>query len=165
MLRLSSFHYLIQAKKSSKTRRVFVDTKPMVNNILNFRCQVQACQTSAFLISQKKYMHLFWSYRLDRDVENPLILVPKSVSNWRIYRDFSSIQKKKFSRSSRLNFYPSALFSFPLSCLQVDVLDMQDRPDNGYLFIMHYQDYNTKLVTLKPLRTNHALEVATHLVG
>ena len=46
---------------------------------------------------------------------------------------------------------------------QVDLIDMQSQPDEGYHFIMIYQDHLTKFVVLRALRTKRAEDIAYHL--
>ncbi|XP_031344445.1 KRAB-A domain-containing protein 2-like [Photinus pyralis] len=43
---------------------------------------------------------------------------------------------------------------------QVDLIDMQSQEDEGYKFILVYQDHLTKFVQLRPLKTKRAEEVA-----
>ena len=47
---------------------------------------------------------------------------------------------------------------------QADLIDLQLSPDNGYNFILNYQDCFSKFVVLKPLRSKTADEVAQCLV-
>ncbi|XP_043497554.1 KRAB-A domain-containing protein 2-like [Polistes fuscatus] len=47
---------------------------------------------------------------------------------------------------------------------QVDLIDLQSHRDGEYKFIMVYQDYLTKFVQLRPLKTKIAKEVAYHLL-
>ena len=43
---------------------------------------------------------------------------------------------------------------------QVDLIDMQTSSDNEYKFIFNYQDHLTKLISLRPLKSKRAEEVA-----
>ena len=47
---------------------------------------------------------------------------------------------------------------------QADLVDLQLSPDNGYKFILNYQDCFNKFVVLRPLRSKTADEVAQCLV-
>lgn len=47
---------------------------------------------------------------------------------------------------------------------QIDLIDMQLQSKNNYRFIMNYQDYLTKFVILKPLKTKRAEEIAYNLM-
>ena len=47
---------------------------------------------------------------------------------------------------------------------QADLVDLQLSPDNGYKFILNYQDCFSKFVVLRPLRSKTADEVAQCLV-
>lgn len=47
---------------------------------------------------------------------------------------------------------------------QVDLIDMQSQSYNDYRFIMVYQDHLTKFVSLKPLKTERAEEIAFHIL-
>ena len=49
---------------------------------------------------------------------------------------------------------------------QIDLIDMQSRPDpdGGYKFILNYQDHFTKFVKLRPLRQKTADKVCSHLL-
>jgi hypothetical protein len=46
---------------------------------------------------------------------------------------------------------------------QVDLIDMQSQADEGYKFIMVYQDHLTKFVLLRPLQSKRAEEIAFRL--
>ena len=48
---------------------------------------------------------------------------------------------------------------------QADLVDLQMVPDNGYKFILNYQDCLSKYVILRPLKTKTAAEVADCLVS
>ncbi|KAK7095753.1 hypothetical protein V1264_005119 [Littorina saxatilis] len=47
---------------------------------------------------------------------------------------------------------------------QVDLVDMQSMPSNGYKWIMVYQDHLTKFCVLRPIRSKRAVEVAAQLL-
>ena len=47
---------------------------------------------------------------------------------------------------------------------QLDLIDMQSRPDRDYNFIFSYQDHFTKYIRLCPLKTKTAEEVADNLL-
>lgn len=47
---------------------------------------------------------------------------------------------------------------------QIDIIDLQSDPDGDFHFIFNYQDHLTKFVTLRPLRTKTAEEVALVLL-
>ena len=47
---------------------------------------------------------------------------------------------------------------------QADLVDLQLSPDNGYKFILNYQDCISKFVVLRPLRSKTSDEVAQCLV-
>lgn len=47
---------------------------------------------------------------------------------------------------------------------QIDFLDMQGQHYNNYCFIMKYQDYLSKFVVLKPLKSKCAAEIASNLI-
>jgi len=47
---------------------------------------------------------------------------------------------------------------------QLDLIDMQTRPDGDYKFIFNYQDHFTKYLRLHPLKTKLAEEVAENLL-
>ncbi|KAK7601712.1 hypothetical protein V9T40_009153 [Parthenolecanium corni] len=47
---------------------------------------------------------------------------------------------------------------------QLDLIDLQSNPDGEYRFIFNYQDHLTKFLTLRPLRTKTAEEVALVLL-
>lgn len=46
---------------------------------------------------------------------------------------------------------------------QVDLIDLQSNPDNGYKHIMVYQDHLTKFCSLRALKTKTAEEVVSHV--
>lgn len=46
---------------------------------------------------------------------------------------------------------------------QVELIDMQTKEDRGFRFILVYQDYSTRFVLLRALRTDSILEVAEQL--
>lgn len=48
---------------------------------------------------------------------------------------------------------------------QVDLIDFQSKPDNGYKHIMVYQDHATKFCSLRALKTETVVEVATHVTS
>lgn len=48
-------------------------------------------------------------------------------------------------------------------CL-VDLMDLQEQPDDEFRFILIYQDYLTKFIVLRPLKTAFATEVAIQLM-
>lgn len=52
------------------------------------------------------------------------------------------------------------IFNEMNSRCQIDLIDMQSSPDNGYRFIFVYQDHLTKFVQLRPLTSKRAEEVA-----
>jgi hypothetical protein len=41
---------------------------------------------------------------------------------------------------------------------------MESEADEGYKYILNYQNHHTKMVTLRPLKTKRAEEVSHHLV-
>ena len=43
---------------------------------------------------------------------------------------------------------------------QVDLIDMQFQAEEGYTFVTVYQDHLTKFVSLRPLQSNRAEEIA-----
>ncbi|XP_055838407.1 KRAB-A domain-containing protein 2-like [Episyrphus balteatus] len=43
---------------------------------------------------------------------------------------------------------------------QIDIIDMEVQTDQGYRFILNYQDHQTKFLILRPLRTNTPVEIA-----
>lgn len=47
---------------------------------------------------------------------------------------------------------------------QIDLIDMQSNPDNGFKYIMVYQDHLTKFVIIRPLRCKRAEEIAYQLL-
>lgn len=47
---------------------------------------------------------------------------------------------------------------------QVDLIDLQTRPDQDYKFIFVYQDHLTKYVRLRPMKTKTAKETANNLL-
>lgn len=47
---------------------------------------------------------------------------------------------------------------------QIDLIDMQSQPDDDYKFIMIYEDYLTKFVQLRPLKSKRPEEIAHHLL-
>ncbi|XP_014614543.1 PREDICTED: KRAB-A domain-containing protein 2-like [Polistes canadensis] len=56
------------------------------------------------------------------------------------------------------------LHSTCFSRAQIDIIDMQLHNYNNYRFIMVHQDYQTKFVIIRALKTNQAEEVASHLL-
>lgn len=46
---------------------------------------------------------------------------------------------------------------------QVDLVDFQSCPDGEFKFLMNYQDHGTKFLHLRPLKSKHAVNVATEL--
>lgn len=48
--------------------------------------------------------------------------------------------------------------------VQIDLIDFQSLPDDGYKFIFHYQDHLSKYNLLRPLLSKKASEVADKLV-
>ncbi|XP_063909909.1 KRAB-A domain-containing protein 2-like [Zophobas morio] len=58
---------------------------------------------------------------------------------------------------------PITSHTFNSRC-QVDLIDLQTRPDGCYEFIFVYQDHLTKFVRLRPLKTKTAKEVAYNLI-
>ena len=48
---------------------------------------------------------------------------------------------------------------------QADLVDLQLFEDNGYKFILNYQDCFSKFIILRPLKTKTAVEVADCLIG
>jgi transposase InsO family protein len=48
---------------------------------------------------------------------------------------------------------------------QMDLIDMQCMPDDGYKWIMVYQDHFSKFIMLRPLRAKEAIEVARGLIS
>lgn len=53
--------------------------------------------------------------------------------------------------------------AFNLS-VQIDLTVMQSQSVHNYRFIMNYQDHLTKFVSLKPLNTKRAEEIAYNLI-
>lgn len=49
--------------------------------------------------------------------------------------------------------------SFFLQRAQIDLLDLQCKPDRDYYYIFHFQDFLTKFCFLAPLKEKSALEV------
>ncbi|KAL4083365.1 hypothetical protein QTP88_028689 [Uroleucon formosanum] len=47
---------------------------------------------------------------------------------------------------------------------QIDLIDMQSNPNNGFKYIMVYQDHLTKFVIIRPLRCKRAEEIAYQLL-
>ncbi len=47
---------------------------------------------------------------------------------------------------------------------QVDLVDMQSQPDDGFKFIMHVIDHHTRYSILRPLKDKTAASVAKHLL-
>jgi hypothetical protein len=47
---------------------------------------------------------------------------------------------------------------------QIDLIDMQSNPDNGFKYIMLYQDHLKKFVIIRPLRCKRAEEIAYQLL-
>ena len=77
-----------------------------------------------------------------------------------VSRNFNSrcqVSKLYFSLYSLfyLHFFPSH---------QVDLIDMQSRPDRSFKFVMVYQDHHSKFCRLRPLKNKTAVEVAYNLV-
>lgn len=48
---------------------------------------------------------------------------------------------------------------------QVDLVDFQSVPDGKYKWILNYQDHNTKFLSLRPLESKRASEVAYNLLS
>ena len=48
---------------------------------------------------------------------------------------------------------------------KADLVDLQLFEDNGYKFILNYQDCFSKFIILRPLKTKTAVEVADCLIG
>lgn len=72
-------------------------------------------------------------------------------------------QKKLSVPKKELVVKPIKSSEFNFRC-QVDLIDMQTQADNDFKFIMIYQDYLTKFVILRSLKTKRAQEVAYHLL-
>ncbi|XP_051160539.1 KRAB-A domain-containing protein 2-like [Leptopilina boulardi] len=47
---------------------------------------------------------------------------------------------------------------------QVDIIDFQSCSDGDYKWIMNYQDYATKFIQLRPLKSKHAANIAEELL-
>jgi len=47
----------------------------------------------------------------------------------------------------------------------VNLIDFQSTPDGKYKFILYYQDHNTKFLSLRPLKSKQAIELATNLLS
>jgi len=72
--------------------------------------------------------------------------------------------KKKGSKRKGLVVRP-IIHSNMNSRGQLDLIDMQIDPDGEFRFISNHQDHLTKFVTLRPLRTKTAEEVALVLLN
>jgi len=72
-------------------------------------------------------------------------------------------EKKKGKQKKGLVVRP-IIHSHMNSREQLDLVDKQSNPDGEYSFIFNYQDHLTKYVTLRPLRTKTAKEVADVLL-
>ena len=71
-------------------------------------------------------------------------------------------QQKKSKKKKGLVCKP-ILHSEMNSRCQVDLIDMQSQADQGYTFVMVYQDHLTKSVLLHPLQSKGAEEIAFQL--
>lgn len=71
---------------------------------------------------------------------------------------------KKSSNPRRGLVSKPILHSAYNSRAQIDLIDMQSQSINNYRFIMNYQEHLTKFVTLKPLKTKRAEEIAYNLI-
>jgi len=47
---------------------------------------------------------------------------------------------------------------------QVDLIDFQSLPDGKYKWILNYQDHHTKFISLLPLESKRAVDVASNLL-
>ena len=74
-----------------------------------------------------------------------------------------SCQMKRNKTRKGLVVRPITSHTFNSRC-QVDLIDLQTRPDGCYEFIFVYQDHLTKFVRLRPLKTKTAKEVAYNLI-
>lgn len=72
-------------------------------------------------------------------------------------------QKKSSNKRKGLVSKPIVEKKFN-SRAQLDLIDMQSQEYNGYRFIFNYQDHLTKFVSLRPLKTKTAEEVAFNLL-
>jgi hypothetical protein len=48
---------------------------------------------------------------------------------------------------------------------QVDLVDFQSNPDGKFRWILNYQDHSTKFLSLRPLESKRAIEVARNLLS
>lgn len=100
--------------------------------------------------------------RMEREVQKLF----KNVSRGTVV-DFlvgcEDCQKKKGKKRKGLVVKP-IIHSHMNSRGQLDLIDLQSDPDGEYRFIFNYQDHLTKFVTLRPLRTKTAEEVALVLL-
>ena len=71
------------------------------------------------------------------------------------------LKKSKFRKSIVVK--PTISNNWNSRC-QVDLIDMQSQKDGDNRFILNYQDHLTKYVTLRPLKTKTAEEVAYQLI-
>lgn len=72
-------------------------------------------------------------------------------------------QSKLKSKRKDLIVKPMTFSEMNSRC-QVDLIDMQAKCEREFCFIMVYQDYQTKFIQLRPLKTNCVEEVAKNLI-
>jgi hypothetical protein len=54
-------------------------------------------------------------------------------------------------------------FTFSQILFQLDLIDLQSKPDREFKFVLVYQDHLTKFALIRPLRSKTAIEVATQV--
>lgn len=81
-----------------------------------------------------------------------------------LYLNLCEICQKKSKLPEKGLVVKPMISSAMNSHCQVDLIDMQSQEDQGFKFILVYQDYLTKFVQLRPLRTKTAEEIAYALL-
>jgi hypothetical protein len=75
-------------------------------------------------------------------------------------------QKKHSTRMPKKGLVVKPILHNEMSSrCQIDLIDMQSNPDNGFKYIMVYQDHLTKCVIIRPLRCKRAEEIAYQLLN
>lgn len=80
-----------------------------------------------------------------------------------IFISMCEVCQRKKSKKKRGLVSKPIIHSEMNSRCQVDLIDMQSQQDNGFKFIMVYQDHLTKFVLLRSLQSKRAEEVAFQL--
>jgi len=81
-----------------------------------------------------------------------------------VYLKMCETCQKKHSMPKKGLIVKPILHNEMNSRCQIDLIDMQSNPDNGFKYIMVYQDHLTKFVIIRPLRCKRAEEIAYQLL-